>query len=68
MVLKRLSMIVISYAVQVIVFGLVPTLLDLLGAAITLVTVLSIPLEPVINKRLCPANTSEDEESILGQE
>ena len=26
---------------------------------------LSIPLEPMINNRLCPANTSEDEESIL---
>ena len=64
----RQFQIVLSYAVQVIMFGAVPTLLDLLGAAITLITVLSIPLEPMINKKLCPANTSEDEESILAQE
>ena len=63
----RQFQIVLSYAVQVIMFGAVPTLLDLLGAAITLVTVISIPLEPMISVRLCD-QASEDEESLLGQE
>ena len=66
MVVRQLQ-IVMSYAVQVIMFGTVPTWTDLLGAAITLLTVLSIPLESAITRRLCPA-TSEDEESHLAQE
>ena len=64
----RQFQIVLSYAVQVIMFGAVPTLLDLVGAAITLVTVISIPMEPVINTRLCSHQGSEDEENLLGQE
>ena len=45
---------------QVIMFGVMPTWTDMLGAGLVLVTVISIPFEKFINSKLCPVASEED--------
>jgi len=56
----RQFQIVLAYAVQVIMFGVMPTWTDMLGAGLVLVTVISIPFEKFINSKLCPVASEED--------
>jgi len=62
----RQFQIVLAYAVQVIMFGVMPTWTDMLGAGLVLLTVISIPFEKFINTKLCPV-TSEEECDELGR-
>ena len=43
-----------------IIFGVMPTWTDMLGAGLVLVTVISIPFEKFINSKLCHVASEEE--------
>ena len=60
--------IVISSFSQIIMFGVMPTWSDLLGAGLVFGIVVTIPFENIITSRLCSAEEKEDKAEKVKKE
>ena len=55
-------------SIQVLMFGMIPTWTDLLGAGLILVTVMAITIEKNITDMMCGGNAKETDEEQSGED
>jgi len=59
--IMRQMQIILGYIVQAVMFGVVPTWTDLLGAGLVLCTVIAMSFERTLMEKCSPANVTDDE-------